>query len=84
MRRAATPTGKVWKAAGDSIEEVVARLGASRPAKMTADGVPDTAPLLAWGFDPIYFGARAHDGAAPRPRELPRAPVVIRPCQPAT
>ncbi len=25
-------------------------------AKMTADGVPDTEPLIAWGFDPIYFG----------------------------
>lgn len=48
------PDGKVWSGLR-SMDEVVARL-LQVAAKMTADGVPDTEPLIAWGFDPIYFG----------------------------
>jgi len=48
------PAGKVWSGLR-SMDEVVSRLG-EVAAKMTADGVPDTEPLVAWGFDPIYFG----------------------------
>lgn len=48
------PEGKVWSGLR-SMDEVVSRL-AEVAAKMTADGVPDTEPLVAWGFDPIYFG----------------------------
>jgi predicted amidohydrolase YtcJ len=48
------PEGKVWSGLR-SMDEVVSRL-TEVAAKMTADGVPDTTPLIAWGFDPIYFG----------------------------
>ncbi|HEX7865501.1 MAG TPA: amidohydrolase [Variovorax sp.] len=48
------PEGKVWSGLR-SMDEVVSRLS-EVAAKMTADGVPDTEPLIAWGFDPIYFG----------------------------
>ncbi len=48
------PEGKVWSGLR-SMDEVVSRL-AEVAAKMTVDGVPDTEPLVAWGFDPIYFG----------------------------
>ncbi len=48
------PEGKVWSGLR-SMDEVVSRL-AEVAAKMTADGVPDAEPLVAWGFDPIYFG----------------------------
>lgn len=48
------PAGKVWSGLR-SMDEVVSRL-TEVAAKMTADGVPDTEPLVAWGFDPIYFG----------------------------
>lgn len=37
-----------------SIDEVIARL-AEVDAQMRRDGEPDDAPLVAWGFDPIYF-----------------------------
>lgn len=46
------PDGSVWPGL-KSIEEVVARL--QRADAEMAD--PDT-PLVAWGFDPIYFGGR--------------------------
>jgi predicted amidohydrolase YtcJ len=48
------PHGKVWSGLR-SMEAVVERLS-EVAARMTADGVPDTQPLIAWGFDPIYFG----------------------------
>ncbi len=48
------PAGKVWSGLR-SMDEVVSRLS-EVAAKMNADGVPDTTPLIAWGFDPIYFG----------------------------
>ncbi|MDN6887524.1 amidohydrolase [Variovorax sp. CAN2819] len=48
------PEGKVWSGLR-SMDEVVARLS-EVAAKMTADGIPDSEPLVAWGFDPIYFG----------------------------
>ncbi|MGJ7609536.1 MULTISPECIES: amidohydrolase [unclassified Variovorax] len=48
------PAGKVWSGLR-SMDEVVSRL-TEVAAQMNADGVPDTEPLVAWGFDPIYFG----------------------------
>ncbi len=48
------PDGKVWSGLR-SMDAVVARL-AEVEAQMTAAGRPDTEPLIAWGFDPIYFG----------------------------
>jgi predicted amidohydrolase YtcJ len=48
------PAGKVWSGLR-SMDEVVSRLS-EVAAQMTADGVPNTVPLIAWGFDPIYFG----------------------------
>ena len=50
------PDGKVWSGLR-SMDEVVARL-AQIDAQMTAQGEPGDAPLIAWGFDPIYFGER--------------------------
>ncbi len=45
------PDGRIWPACA-SFDEVVTRLQA------IAAAMPDpTAPLLAWGFDPIFFGA---------------------------
>jgi len=48
------PDGKLWRGLR-SMEQVLARLS-EVAAKMSADGRPDTEPLIAWGFDPIYFG----------------------------
>jgi predicted amidohydrolase YtcJ len=48
------PHGKVW-AGLRSMDAVVARL-ADVAAQMQAQGLPREQPLLAWGFDPIYFG----------------------------
>lgn len=48
------PQGKVW-AGLRSMDAVVARLS-EVAAQMAADGLPDSEPLIAWGFDPIYFG----------------------------
>lgn len=48
------PQGKVWSGLR-SLDAVVERLAAAE-AKMQADGRPLTDPLLAWGFDSIYFG----------------------------
>lgn len=48
------PLGKVW-AGLRSMDAVVERL-TQVDANMTAQGKPATEPLLAWGFDPIYFG----------------------------
>jgi predicted amidohydrolase YtcJ len=48
------PDGKVWSGLR-SMDAVVARL-AEVEAQMTAAGRPGTEPLIAWGFDPIYFG----------------------------
>jgi hypothetical protein len=48
------PQGKVWSGLR-SMEAVVARL-AEVAAQMDAEGRPETEPLIAWGFDPIYFG----------------------------
>ncbi|MBU1358159.1 MAG: amidohydrolase [Gammaproteobacteria bacterium] len=48
------PAGKVW-AGLRSMDAVVARL-AEIEAQMVAEGKPDSEPLIAWGFDPIYFG----------------------------
>ena len=48
------PQGKVWNGLR-SMDAVVARL-AEVEAQMHADGQPADAPMIAWGFDPIYFG----------------------------
>ena len=48
------PRGKVWPGLR-SMDSVVARLAAV-DADMQARGLAGDAPLLAWGFDPIYFG----------------------------
>jgi len=48
------PSGHVWPGL-KSMQAVVDRL-AQVDAEMTARGCGDEQPLLAWGFDPIYFG----------------------------
>ena len=48
------PQGKVW-AGLRSMDAVVQRLG-EVAAELQAGGVAAEVPLLAWGFDPIYFG----------------------------
>lgn len=48
------PQGKVWGGLR-SMDAVVTRL-AEVDASMTAAGQDDTVPMIAWGFDPIYFG----------------------------
>ncbi len=48
------PQGQVWSGLR-SMDAVVARL-AEVDAQMRAQGRPATEPLIAWGFDPIYFG----------------------------
>ncbi|OOG50533.1 amidohydrolase [Polaromonas sp. C04] len=48
------PQGKVWSGLR-SMEAVVARL-AEIDAQMRSAGKGDAEPLIAWGFDPIYFG----------------------------
>lgn len=48
------PQGKLWSGLC-SMEAVVARL-AGIDAQMRAAGKSDAEPLMAWGFDPIYFG----------------------------
>lgn len=48
------PDGRVWPGCR-SFDEVVERLVA-QDAQMSAAGAEPTAPLLAWGFDPIFFG----------------------------
>ena len=48
------PDGKVWPGLR-SMDAVVARL-AEVSACMDAEGQGASAPLIAWGFDPIYFG----------------------------
>lgn len=49
------PDGRRWPGVR-SMEAAVARLR-ELDAEMTAAGRPADAPLIAWGFDPIYFGA---------------------------
>lgn len=49
------PDGKVWSGLR-SMASVVARL-LEIDAEMKAAGRSDTDPLIAWGFDPIYFGS---------------------------
>lgn len=48
------PDGQIWPGLR-SMDAVVARL-AEIDARMSAESKP-TQPLIAWGFDPIYFGA---------------------------
>ncbi len=68
------PQGIVWSGMR-SMDAVVARL-AEVDAQMSAQGLPATEPLIAWGFDPIYFGGErmtvAHVDRASRTR-----PIVI-------
>lgn len=48
------PDGTVWPGLR-SMDAVVARL-AEMAARADAEGRPAGEPLIAWGFDPIYFG----------------------------
>jgi predicted amidohydrolase YtcJ len=48
------PQGRTWTGLR-SMDAVVARLR-EVDARMTAEGRPADEPLIAWGFDPIYFG----------------------------
>lgn len=48
------PKGKIWTGLR-SMNAVVDRLRMIE-ADMRSQGLPDDTPLLAWGFDPIYFG----------------------------
>ena len=71
------PQGKVWTGLR-SMDEVVHRL-AQADARMAAQGRPSHEPLLAWGFDPIYFGAQRmtveHIDRASGTR--PQRPIII-------
>jgi predicted amidohydrolase YtcJ len=49
------PDGRRWPGQR-SMDAVVTRL-AEVDAEMRAAGRPDDEPLVAWGFDPIYFGS---------------------------
>jgi predicted amidohydrolase YtcJ len=49
------PDGRLWPGQR-SMDAVVTRL-AEVDAEMRAAGRPDDEPLVAWGFDPIYFGS---------------------------
>lgn len=53
------PSGHVW-AGLKSMQAVVERL-TQVDAEMTAKGIAADQPLLAWGFDPIYFGGERMD-----------------------
>ena len=68
------PAGKVWSGLR-SMDAVVARL-TEVDAEMTAAGRPDTDPLIAWGFDPIYFGGERMTVAHVDRASLTR-PIVI-------
>ena len=46
------PVGRIWPGLG-SIDAVVQRL-----LQVQAERPADTSPLVAWGFDPIYFTGR--------------------------
>jgi len=48
------PDGRIWRGVR-SMEAAVARLR-EIDAEMRAAGRPESDPLFAWGFDPIYFG----------------------------
>jgi predicted amidohydrolase YtcJ len=68
------PDGKIWSGLR-SMDAVVERL-VEIDARMSADGKPASEPLIAWGFDPIYFGGERmtvkHVDRASRTR-----PIVI-------
>ena len=53
------PSGHVW-AGLKSMQAVVERL-TQVDAEMTAKGIAADQALLAWGFDPIYFGGERMD-----------------------
>lgn len=60
------PDGRVWPGVR-TLDAVVQRL-ADLDAQWRAEGRPDDTPLVAWGFDPIYFG-----GTRPTAADLDRA-----------
>lgn len=49
------PQGRLWPGLR-SMDAVIERLREA-DADLRAQGRPESEPLLAWGFDPIYFGA---------------------------
>ncbi|CAB3801220.1 N-substituted formamide deformylase [Paraburkholderia caffeinitolerans] len=65
------PDGKVWPGL-KSIDDVVARLAAA--ARELGD---PSQPLLAWGFDPIFFGNGPRMSAHDLDRVSTQRPVVI-------
>ena len=72
------PEGKVWPGLR-SMEAVVARL-AEVDAQMRAAGRGDGEPLIAWGFDPIYFGGERMT-VEHLDRASPVRPDRHRPCE---
>ncbi len=63
---AAIPTGSIWPGLR-SMAAVVSRLR-EVDARMRAAGQGDAVPLIAWGFDPIYFGGERMTVRAPGAR----------------
>lgn len=69
------PQGKTW-AGLQSMEAVVERL-AQVDAQMRAAGKDDSVPLLAWGFDPIYFDGSVRMTVEHLDRASATRPVVV-------
>ena len=68
------PQGTVWSGLR-SMDAVVARL-IEIDAEMKASGKAPTEPLIAWGFDPIYFGG-GRMTVEHLDRASPTRPIVI-------
>lgn len=68
------PQGRRWPGLR-SMEAVVARLR-EIDAELRAQGRPEDAPLIAWGFDPIYFGGERMT-VAHLDRACATRPIVI-------
>lgn len=69
------PQGQVWPGLR-SMDAVVERL-AQIDAKMRATGQDDAVPLLAWGFDPIYFEGGVRMTVEHLDRASATRPVVV-------
>lgn len=69
------PRGRVWTGLR-SMAAVVQRLQAL-DAELRAAGAPDHQPLVAWGFDPIYFGGQRMTVADLDAASAGQRPVVV-------
>ncbi len=69
------PDGRVWPGVR-SMEAVVTRLR-ELDAEMRAAGRGESEPLIAWGFDPIYFAGGARMTLEHLDRASDRRPIVI-------